>query len=179
MPERVGATFAPGNGRLGPFANFTSRTVAVTITGAPWLLSEIAPTQSVLSVVKVSVVNRMSESGGAALNSGDSKRTKCRSGTASSPGCGLIAARSRRYSGTRTSTLRRKLVRVAAAVVSPDWAAVSSAVTWARTSSGHDDERATIFVTDVFRVAASPRFAAMRHNSTRAARLSGWAARIF
>src|ERR1044072_6920569 len=92
-----GASGRPGNGRLAPFANLTSRAVAVTITGAPSPLNEIAPTQSTLSVVpgNGSGLNSIVKSGAAVLKTGDSNRKKLVKGTASSPGCGLIAVRSR------------------------------------------------------------------------------------
>src|SRR6185369_12101174 len=178
MPCVVGGVLAspPGNGSVAPLANLTSRAVAVAITGAPEPLSEMAPIQSVLSVAgfKGSGLNVSDESGAAVVKTGASIFRKCVNGTASSPGGGLITARSRRYSGKRIKTLRRKLVRVAAPAKSPLFAAVSTAFTCVRTSSGHADERATIFATEDLTVSASPRFAAMRVDSTRAARLSGW-----
>src|SRR5215218_1937235 len=99
-------------------------------------------------------------------------------GTASSPGGGLTAARSRRYSGKRIKTFRKKLVRVAVPGKSLFFTAASRALTCSRTSSGHADERATIFVADDLTASESPRFAAILVDSTRPARLSGWAARI-
>src|ERR1051326_4333923 len=59
IADGPGGVSFPGKGRLGPFANFISRAVAVTITGAPAPLSEIAPIQSALSAPKGSVVKRI------------------------------------------------------------------------------------------------------------------------
>src|ERR1044072_5188671 len=166
----------PGNGNFAPVVKRTSLPVAVAITGAPDPLNEIAPIQPVGSAptaVIHSGLNVRVVSGGAAVKTGASIFRKCVKGVASSPGGGLITARSRRYSGRRIKTLRRKLVRVAVELRSPLLAAASTAFTCARTSSGHADERATIFATDDLTVSASPRFAAMRVDSTRPARLSG------
>src|SRR6185503_38010 len=153
----IGDLDLAGKGNVAPLAKRTSRAVAVAITGAPSLLNEIAPIQSVLSVVKFkgSGLNSIEKSAAAVLNTGASSFKKFLTGVASSPGGGLIAARSRRYSGTRTKTLRRKLVRVAAAALSPALVAASRAVTCSRTSAGQADERATIFATDDLSVAVS------------------------
>src|SRR5215208_2007335 len=114
-----------GNGSLAPLAKRTSPGVNVATTGAPSPVNEIAPTQATLSVARVkgSGVNLILRSGSAALKIGASNFRKCVSGVASSPGGGLIAARSRRYSGTRIKTFRKKLVRVAAPRRSPVLAA--------------------------------------------------------
>src|SRR5829696_2612566 len=135
------------------------------MTGAPVPLKEMAPIQACSdefaplmgSGLKVSPV-----SGAAVLNSGASNLRKPVKGVASSPGGGLIAARLRLYSGTRINTLRRKLVRVAAAGRSPLLDAASTARACSRTASGHAEERATILATDDLSVSASPRFAAAR-----------------
>src|SRR4029079_9488654 len=126
MLSLIGDLDLAGKGNFAPLAKRTSRAVAVAITGAPSLLNEIAPIQSVLSVVefKGSGRNSIDKSGAAVLNTGASSFKKFLMGVASSPGGGLIAARSRRYSGTRTNTLRRKLVNVAAAGLSPKLVAV-------------------------------------------------------
>src|SRR6185369_12927806 len=134
----------PGNGNFAPLAKRTSRPVAVAITGAPDPLKEIAPIQSAGSApaaVTHSGLNVRFTSGGAAVKTGASIFRKCVKGIASSPGGGLITARSRRYSGKRTNTLRRKLVRVAAPGKSLFFTAASRALTCVRTSSGHADER--------------------------------------
>src|SRR6185369_2876494 len=183
MLRGVGGLFdPPGKGNFAPLVKRTSLPVAVAITGVPDPLNEIAPIQSAGSApaaVTHSGLKVMVVSGGAAVKTGASIFRKCVKGVASSPGGGLITARSRRYSGKRINTFRKKLVRVAAELRSPFFAAVSTAFTCVRTSSGHADERATIFATDDLTVSASPRFAAMRVDSTRPARLSGWTARIF
>src|ERR1700752_5437597 len=151
MPSGVGTVFAvpPGNGSVAPFAKRTSRAVAVATTGAPEPLNEIAPIQSAVSVPGSGVaLNFVSVSGAAVLNTGASSFRKLVNGVASSPGGGLIAARLRRYSGTRINTLRKKLVRVAPARRSPLFASASTVLTCSRTSSGHANERATTFATD-------------------------------
>src|ERR1700752_244858 len=181
MPSGVGTVFAvpPGNGSVAPFAKRTSRAVAVATTGAPEPLNEIAPIQSAVSVPGSGVaLNFVSVSGAAVLNTGASSFRKLVNGVASSPGGGLIAARLRRYSGTRINTLRKKLVRVAAPRKSPLFAACDTAFTCSFTSSGHDDDRAVSFAPEELTVAASFRFAATRVSSTNAAKLSGCTERI-
>src|ERR1044072_1356804 len=122
----------PGNGNFAPVVKRTSLPVAVAITGAPDPLNEIAPIQPVGSAptaVIHSGLNVRVVSGGAAVKTGASIFRKCVKGVASSPGGGLINARSRRYSGKRTSTLRRKLVPVAAPGKSLFFTAASRALT--------------------------------------------------
>src|ERR1700742_1378586 len=86
----------PGNGRLTPLARRTSRPLASTTTGAPELLSEIAPTQFHLPAPEFGSgweLNASAVSGGDGLNSGVSIARKCVKGSASSPGAALIARR--------------------------------------------------------------------------------------
>src|SRR6476619_7118827 len=124
MPSLVGDLWIVplGNGMVAPLARRTCSADAVAMTGAPVPLKEIAPIQVCgdgLATLMGSGLKVRPVSGAAVLNSGTSNLRKLVRGVASSPGGGLIAARLLRYSGTRTSTLRRKLVRVAAAAASP------------------------------------------------------------
>src|SRR2546426_2472775 len=95
----------------------TSFSFANTTTGAPSPVSEIAPIQLHLPAGAFgtgSDEKLIAVSAAAGANVGDSKTRKWVNGSASSPGAGLMTERSRRYSGTRNSTLRRKVIRVAA-----------------------------------------------------------------
>src|SRR2546425_6042468 len=95
----------------------TSFSLASTMAGAPSPLSEIAPIQLHLPAGAFgtgSEAKLIAVSAGAGAKDGDYKSRKCVNGSASSPGAGLMAERFRRYSGTRTSTLRKKVIRVAA-----------------------------------------------------------------
>src|SRR5688572_31518544 len=88
----------------------TSFSLASTMAGGPSPFSEIAPIQLHLPAGTFgtgSGEKLIAVSAGAVVNVGDSIFKKWVNGWASSPGGGLIALRSRRYSNTRTSTFRR------------------------------------------------------------------------
>src|SRR5581483_12249103 len=79
--------------------------------------SEIAPIQfhaEPANCDKVCGVKVIAASGGAGVNVGVCSRTKWANGCASSPGGGFSSVRLARNSGTRISTLRKKMDRVAA-----------------------------------------------------------------
>src|SRR6266850_5135950 len=96
----------------------TSFSLARTIVGAPSPVNEIAPIQLHLPAGAFgtgSDEKLIAISAGADAKVGDSNFKKCVNGCASSPGGRLMLDKSLRYSGTRTSTLRRNAIRVAAA----------------------------------------------------------------
>src|SRR5262249_45272013 len=117
-------------------------------------------------------------SGGAGEELGFSMLNKSVNGCAPSPGGGLIRERSRRYSGTRTRTLRRKIVLVPAARGSGPATAACRAESCCFTSGGQSCDRRVIFSTADFSEVESPRLAEIRLKSSKAARLSGSTARI-
>src|SRR5438045_5961603 len=106
----------------------------------------MAPTQPHFSVPRFpadrgSDVNARFVSAGAGEAAGDSILNRRANGCAPSPGAGLIRERSRRYSGTRTRTLRRKIVLVAAALGSGPVTAACSAESCCFTFGGQFSDR--------------------------------------
>src|SRR5688572_32034638 len=105
----------------------TSFSFASTMAGGPSPFNEIAPIQLHLPAGTLgsgSDEKLTSLSADAGVKVGDSIFKKWVNGCASSPGGGLMALRSRRYSGTRTSTFLRNVIRVAAGRTSAPLAAV-------------------------------------------------------
>src|SRR6267378_3607015 len=120
------------------------------MAGTPSPFNEIAPIQLHLSAGAFgtgSDEKLIALSAGAGAKVGDSIFRKCVNGCASSPGGGLMLDRSLRYSGTRTSTLRRNAMRVAAPCGSEPDAAVCRALNCCCTSGGQPAERCVILST--------------------------------